>query len=247
MLRTCGRRRAPSARPESRAHAAAATASSALAARRPAGTGRPASASSALASASSRSVDASPPPCGECSRRAEEASAGASVRLPSSRRAATTAPPRGTGKGRLHASPMNAAASAASIASAMPWSGTMPRRISSAACSSGRFSASRRRSRPCAPLVFSAASKALHRRPPVGIRAAVAAREIEHQHVEVEAARHHGGEGRGHRRLVVPDEGVVVERIGDRDQRPERRLDPRAVLARSAPGNRRRGPRRCRP
>ena len=36
-------------------------------------------------------------------------------------------------------------------------------------------------------------------------------------------------EGRRHRRLVVPDEGVVVERIGDGDQRPERRLDACAV------------------
>ena len=105
----------------------------------------------------------------------------------------------------------------------------MPRSNSPAACSSGRFSGIEATIAPLRAIGLQRRLEGVDRRPPVGVRAAVAARKIEHQHVEVEAARHHRGEGRRHRRLVVPDEGVVVERIGDRDQRPERRLDPRAV------------------
>lgn len=68
-----------------------------------------------------------------------------------------------------------------------------------------------------------------HRRPPVGIRTSVGAREVQHQHVEIETAGDDRREGRRHRRLVVPDEGVVVERVGDRYKRPERILHARLV------------------
>ena len=200
----------------------------------PGGTGSPASASSALASASSG--------VHRCAVR------------PSRRTARRRLPPCGVDRrssgaetGRAHASPMNAAASAASIASAMPCIGTMPRRSSSAAWLSGRFSGHRGDDRAARLVGLQRRLEGVDRRPPVGVRAAVAAREIEHQHVEVEAAGDHRREGRRHRRLVVPDEGVVVERIGDRDQRSERRLDAAPGARRVSAGKRTRGLRRCRP
>ena len=53
---------------------------------------------------------------------------------------------------------------------------------------------------------------------------------------EVEAAREHGGERLRHCRFVAPDEGVIVERIGDRDELVERRRD--AVAGPESPSGR---------
>ena len=111
------------------------TASTALAARSPFGTDSPASISRDFASASS-GVTWSPPGAPE-----------ADVSI-------------GCACGSRHAQPMKAAAWAASIASEMPNNGTMPRAISPAVYSSGRFSGSEETIAPCALLVFSADSKA---------------------------------------------------------------------------------------
>ena len=51
--------------------------------------------------------------------------------------------------------------------------------------------------------------------------AAAGTGQVEHEDGEVKAVRHYGGESLRHRRYVTPDEGVIVERIGDRDQRSE--------------------------
>ncbi len=42
-------------------------------------------------------------------------------------------------------------------------------------------------------------------------------RHVEDQHADIEAAAQHGGEGGGQLVHLVPDEGVIVERIVDRD------------------------------
>ena len=53
---------------------------------------------------------------------------------------------------------------------------------------------------------------------------------VEHQHRGVLRAVHHRGEAARHRRPIAPHERVVVERVADRDQLGERRLDPSSLL-----------------
>ena len=79
------------------------------------------------------------------------------------------------------------------------------------------------------------------RRPPVRVVAAVGAREVEHQHGRVEPGPREGAERPRQRGLVAPTEGVVVERVRDRDQRMHRRPDRRGVLRRRI-GERHPGP-----
>ena len=57
---------------------------------------------------------------------------------------------------------------------------------------------------------------------PGGVIAPVAAREVDHQHRQIDPVAHHRGEGLRHPFLVAPDEGVVVERVGKRYKRPKR-------------------------
>ena len=58
---------------------------------------------------------------------------------------------------------------------------------------------------------------------PVGVAAAVGAREIEDEAGEVPAAGHDRGEGRAQPLGLAPDEDVIVERVGDGDQIAQRR------------------------
>ena len=58
------------------------------------------------------------------------------------------------------------------------------------------------------------------RRPPVVVRAAVGARQVGEQQVEVRRSAHHGRERVGHRLRLAPDVGVVVERVGQRHPPP---------------------------
>ena len=135
---------------------------------------------------------------------------------------------------------MKAAASAAASASSMPAERRDARRHEAAAArASGMFSGSVATTRGApAGLLAPRFDSARTRDVPVGVAAAVVARKIEHQQREVEAAADHGGEGRRHRRLLRPDEGVVVERIGDRHEVAERRLHPR-LLAPASSGRKR--------
>ena len=66
----------------------------------------------------------------------------------------------------------------------------------------------------------------LHGHDPVGAVGARVGREVEHQHGEIEAAGEHGEEGVIGRVAVAPDEGVVVERVGDLDILVERGANP---------------------
>ena len=223
--RICARRPAPSAPTGKPSAIGGCHRLDALPTRRPGGTGSPASASRALASASSK---ASP---GRHYRPRVQA-----------QRAALQAP-------RCQRWPMKAAASAASIASAMPCNGTMPRANScSAVCASGRFSASEATIAPRARVspqrrLEGVAPPATSRRPSSGRRA-----ESRAPAVEVEAAATTMAlKVSRHGRLVVPDERVIVQRIGHCDQRPERRLDLRAMRLGQRRGSGPRGPRRCRP
>ena len=67
---------------------------------------------------------------------------------------------------------------------------------------------------------------------PVGVAAAVGAREIEDEAGEVPAAGHDRGEGRAQALGLAPDEDVVVERVGDGDQIAQRRAHRLALRGR---------------
>jgi hypothetical protein len=64
----------------------------------------------------------------------------------------------------------------------------------------------------------------IERGPPTLIGAAIGAREIEQQQQCVEAAAHHRRKYLSLRTAVAPNMGMIVERIGNRDERPEQLL-----------------------
>ena len=121
------------------------------------------------------------------------------------------------------AAPMSAAASPAAIASSMPSSGTMPAAISASATGSGRHSGKVASTAARPPVASRAASQASSETCQSASLQRSVARQVEHEAGEVPAAGHDGGEGGAQALGLAPDEDVVVERVGDRDEVAERR------------------------
>ena len=81
-----------------------------------------------------------------------------------------------------------------------------------------------------APVALRRRDDGVERRVPVGGVAAVGAGEVEDDEVQRIAALHHRGEGRRLLLAIAPDEGVVVERVGDRDHLAEASRRRRSCL-----------------
>ena len=71
-----------------------------------------------------------------------------------------------------------------------------------------------------------------HGRMPGLVAAAVVAREINGKDGNIDPVAHHRGESVGHLRLVAPDEGVIVQRVGQRHKRAQRLAETAEIVIR---------------
>ena len=71
-----------------------------------------------------------------------------------------------------------------------------------------------------------------HSRMPGLVAAAVVAGKIDGKNGDIHPVAHHRGEGLGHLRLVAPDEGVIIQRIGQRHQGAQRPAKPAEIVIR---------------
>ena len=105
----------------------------------------------------------------------------------------------------------------------MPSSGTMPAAISASATLSGRQSGSVASTAARPAVASRACSQAASETCQSASLQLSRAREVEDEAGEVPAAGHDCGEGRAQALGLVPDEDVVVERVGDGDEIAQRR------------------------